>query len=773
MKNGYLKEKIIRFHINIKGIVQGVGFRPFIYNLAKSYSLVGYVLNNTNGVEIEIEGEEKNLRKFLQEIHRESPPLAVIEKISWRILPTKRYIGFEIKSSRKEKNKFLPISPDISICNDCLRELLDPKDRRYHYPFINCTNCGPRFTIMKDIPYDRQSTTMNLFKMCKECESEYNNPLNRRFHAQPNACWKCGPQIKLLDNEGKKIKTDNVILTAANLLKKDFILAVKGIGGYHLACNATNSGVIEKLRARKNRVDKPFALMMLNIDQIKEVCEVNSQEKHLISSPSKPIVLLKRKREDIPPQEIAPKNKYLGVMLPYTPLHYLILQKMMVPLVMTSGNISEEPIAYKDEDAFNKLKKIADFFLIHNRKIQIRVDDSVVRVVNKKPMIIRRSRGYAPQPIKLQVKAKKCVLGMGGYLKNTFCFLKENHGIISHHIGDLENLDALSSLEKGIKYYKKIFYCQPQIIACDLHPNYTSSILAKEYAKKNSLPLVPVQHHHAHIASVLAENHINREVIGVAFDGSGLGTDGAIWGGEFLVTDQTNFKRAAHFRYVRLPGGKAAIEEPWKMAISYLYEIYGNECENIASQIFSNLVKSKKISIVQNLINKQINSPLTSSAGRLFDAVSSLLRIREKINYEGQAAIELEMLAEDKREEHYPFQITKEGKEFIINPLPGVKAIVEEFKKGNNPKVMATKFHWTISQIIWKVCELLRDHWDLNEVALAGGVFQNNLILKQVVTLLTSSGFKVLLPRLVPLNDGGISLGQAVIAYHKVNYNKG
>ncbi len=766
------KGKVKRLHITIKGIVQGVGFRPFIYNLAKSYLLCGYVLNNTKGVEIEVEGKKESIDVFLQDIHVKSPPLAVIEEINFKELPLAGYKEFEIKSSRKEEESFLPISPDIGICEECLRELFDPKDRRYRYPFINCTNCGPRFTIIKDIPYDRERTTMSVFKMCRDCESEYHDPTNRRFHAQPNACWVCGPRVELVDRKGEKIKTADPICLAAKLLRKGNIVAVKGIGGYHLACDATQREVVIRLRERKNRIDKPFALMMLSLEQIKKFCKVSDEEERLLLSVRRPIVLLRRKDEAFLPQEIAPKNKYLGVMLPYTPLHYLLLKEVKVPLVMTSGNISEEPIAYQDEDALNRLSRIADAFLVHNREIQIRVDDSVSKVVERKPMLIRRSRGYAPQPLRVNVKAKKCVLATGGHLKNTFCLLKGSYGIVSHHIGDLENLEALSALEEGIEHYKKIFRCQPQVIACDMHPNYASTILAREYAKEKCLPLISVQHHHAHIASLLAEKRINRRVIGVAFDGSGLGSDGSIWGGEFLIADQVEFKRVSHLRYICLPGGEAAIREPWRMALSYLHEIYGDQCADIACKILSGLVNFEKISVVQNLIRKRINSPLTSSVGRLFDAVSSILGIRGKINYEGQAAIELEMLAEDKEEKYYPFQIIEEKEKFVIDTLPMVKAIVEERRKGEDLTAIATRFHWTLSWIVLKVCELLRDRWNLNEVALSGGVFQNSLILKQVTYLLTSSGFEVLWHSLLPPNDGGISLGQAVVAYQRIRREK-
>jgi len=759
-----LKKIQVRVAIKIEGIVQGVGFRPFVYNLASKHNLSGYVLNDTKGVSIEVEGDKRSIGLFLKEIETNAPPLALIEKIKWKNLPLIGYRGFEIKSSQEEKEKFLPLSPDISICEDCLKELFNPKDRRYRYPFINCTNCGPRFTIIKDIPYDRKNTTMSKFKMCPECESEYHDPSNRRFHAQPNACWKCGPQVELLNKDGKKIVASDPIVLAAELIRKGKIVAIKGIGGYHLACDATNPSVIKQLRERKNRIDKPFALMMLDLKQVKRFCQVNPVEERLLSSSRRPIILLRRKNDSLP-QEIAPGNRYLGVMLPYTPLHYLLLKEVKIPLIMTSGNISEEPIAYQDEDAFRRLRKIADFFLVHNREIRIRVDDSVGKVVNGKAILLRRSRGYAPQPLKLNFQVKKCVLAFGGHLKNTFCFLKKGYAFLSHHIGDLENLAAVLSLEEGIAHYKKIFHLDPEIVCCDLHPNYASTNLAREYAKKKKLPLISVQHHHAHIISVLAGNGIKERVIGVVFDGSGLGTDGTLWGGEFLVADYRGFERAGHLRYIHLPGGTKAIREPWRVGLSYLYEIYRDKCERIAQKLFPE--RGKKITIITNLIKRKVNSPLTSSAGRLFDAVSTILGLRETINYEGQAAIELEMLSRDQRTSFYPFKIIEKEGTFVVDMLPLVKTIVEKKLQGESKKLIATEFHWTLAQIILKMCELIRKKQKLNKVVLAGGVFQNNLLLKQTMSLLQNSDFEVIPPGIIPVNDGGISLGQAVVGYHR------
>lgn len=754
----------VRLSIRIEGIVQGVGFRPFVFNLARNLFLSGYVLNNSRGVDIEIEGDKQKAWQFLQKLKNQSPPLAMIEKINYKILSPVGYTDFKIRESQKQKDKFLPISPDISICDECLQELFDPCNRRYLYPFINCTNCGPRFTIVKDVPYDRERTTMDKFKMCPDCQSEYENPSNRRFHAQPNACWRCGPRVQLIDRTGEKIATDNPIFFGAELLKKGNILAIKGIGGYHLACDATNSQVIKRLRERKNRIDKPFALMMLNLKQIKKYCRLTREEESFILSPRRPIVLLERKNEDLP-REIAPKNKYLGVMLPYTPLHYLLLKEVRVPLVMTSGNISEEPIAYKDEDALSHLNKIADYFLVHNREIQIRVDDSVGRVVGGKPSLIRRSRGYAPQPLKMNFVAKRAVLATGAHLKNTFCFLKKNYAFLSHHIGDLENLAALLSLEEGIGHYERIFQCHPEVVCCDLHPNYSSTNLAREYAEKRKIPLIFVQHHHAHIVSVMAEQGINEAVIGIAFDGSGLGTDGKIWGGEFLIANYVDFERKGHLNYLPLPGGEGAIKEPWRMGLSYLNEIYGEKCPAIAEELFPR--KTAEIELIQKLIKKKINTPLTSSAGRLFDAIASILGIREKINYEGQAAIELEMLSIDERKKFYPFKIIEKDGKFTVDTLPLVEAIIEEKRKGEKKENIAGRFHWSISQIIMKACSFIRKEQGLNQVILSGGVFQNNLLLKQVLSLLRSSGFKVILPELVPPNDGGIALGQAVVGYYQ------
>ncbi len=760
------KEKSKRLFIHITGIVQGVGFRPFIYSLATRFSLSGFVLNDTSGVKIEVEGEGKKTADFLEHITLDAPPLALIEKIDCRKLPPIGYHHFEIKKSKKEKEKFTLISPDISVCPDCLRELFDKADRRYQYPFINCTNCGPRFSIIENIPYDRARTTMREFKLCPECQSEYDDPLNRRFHAQPNACRVCGPRVSLFDNKGRKIHSFDPIKTSAGLLKKGYIVAVKGLGGFHLACDAANKTSVETLRKRKYREDKPFALMALDVEKIKEFCRVNEYEQRLLLSPRRPILILRKKKDCRLPDEIAPNNKCLGMMLPYTPLHYLLLREAGMVLVMTSGNISDEPIAYKNKDAFKKLGGITDYFLVHNRKIQTRIDDSVTRIFNNQEMIIRRSRGYVPQPMKVNFFFKEPVLAVGGELKNTFCLATRNYAFLSHHIGDLENLSALTSFEEGIDHFLRIFHASPRIVACDLHPDYLSTKFAQEYCQNTSFKpeLIPVQHHHAHIVSCLIDNHSESKVIGVAFDGVGLGTDRRIWGGEFLVADLTGFTRVAQLKYLPLPGGEMAIKEPWRMAVTYLNGVYGPDFLSLPLPFLETL-KKDKIMLLLKIIKKGVNSPLTSSMGRLFDAVSALTGLRDRVNYEGQAAIELEMLVEDKEKGSYPFEISSQEKIILIDPKAIIASVVSDLINHERKEVIAARFHNTIARVILQTCKKIREKQSLNEVALSGGVFQNVYLLEKTCDLLTKTEFSVYTHHQVPPNDGGISLGQAVIAH--------
>ncbi|MBC8499763.1 MAG: carbamoyltransferase HypF, partial [Candidatus Atribacteria bacterium] len=564
----------IRKNIIIKGIVQGVGFRPFIHKLVQNYNLSGWVLNSNQGVEIEVEGNTEEINNFVNDIKEKLPPLARIEKIEVNELPLVGYKGFSIKKSIvKEEDSFVLVSPDISICEDCLQELFDPNNRRFRYPFINCTNCGPRFTIIKDIPYDRKKTTMNNFKMCSLCQGEYDDLENRRYHAQPNACADCGPQISLYQNKRKSEGIDP-IEKAVKLLKEGKIGAIKGLGGFHLACDATNNKAVVRLRRLKNRETKPFALMSFNLEKILQYCKLGEKEEEWLVNRARPIVLLKKRKDSLISPSVAPRNNYLGVMLPYTPLHYLLLKDNFTALIMTSGNIADQPIIGDNQEALEKLDGIADFFLFYNRDIFNRCDDSVVKIINDDNVFFRRSRGYVPHPIILDFKLKE-VLALGGELKNTISFSKENYIFLSQYLGDLKSAETLEFFKESITNFKKMFKVKPEIIACDLHPDYLSTQYAEEIKVKKGLKVVKVQHHHAHIVSCMAENNVKEKVIGVAYDGTGYGDDGNVWGGEFLLCDLKKYARAGHLKYYPLPGGDKAIVEPWRMAYSYLYSIYG------------------------------------------------------------------------------------------------------------------------------------------------------------------------------------------------------
>jgi len=760
-----------RIRIQITGTVQGVGFRPFIYNLAKKYKLKGFCLNDSRGILIEVQGEM--IDRFIEEIKTSSPPLSRIEELTSRILADEvSYKDFSIRESVSHEGSFTLVSPDIATCHDCIKELFDPMDRRYHYPFINCTNCGPRYSITKNIPYDRSNTTMAHFTMCETCENEYHNPVNRRFHAQPNACTVCGPQLMLLNNEGFAVQTQDPISTVCTLLEDGKIVAVKGLGGYHIACDATSHNVVSTLRKRKHRDDKSFAVMINDLDTIKQLCYVNKKEETLLSSPQRPIVLLRKKVKYVIADNVATDNNYLGVMLPYTPLHYLLIAESNAPLVMTSGNPSNEPIVYNDNNALLKLSAIADYFLVHDRDIFMRCDDSVVKVVEDKEMIIRRSRGYAPFPVRLQYAFPKPVLACGTFLKNTFCLARGNHAFLSHHIGDLDNAETLDSFATSIEHYKSLFNIKPEVIAYDLHPEYLSTRYA--LAQRDDMIKIGVQHHHAHIVSCMAENGIHHKVIGVAFDGLGYGDDGNFWGGEFFVADLSGYERAGHLDYVPMPGGEQAIKEPWRMAISYLYRIYGENLYNLSHLhpliFINNGTKYKKSEIILKMLSQKINAPLTSSMGRLFDGVASIIGLQHIANYEGQAAIRLESIADVYTTSFYPFEININDNTAcnssvcIIRWQKIIESILDDLKNNISESLISAKFHNSIIEIVLHVCKTVRDNNHLNDVVLSGGVFQNNFLLRRLIDKLNSNRFKVYFNEKVPCNDGGISLGQAVIA---------
>ena len=757
----------------ITGVVQGVGFRPFVYGLATRLGLTGWVYNSSSGVTIEIEGMSETVDEFHQLLRNEVPPLASIENITSEQLTPKGFTQFEIRASHVEPNAYQPISPDICICEECLRELHDPNDRRFRYPFINCTNCGPRFTIIKDIPYDRPTTTMAPFEMCPDCTREYHDPLDRRFHAQPVACPVCGPKVWIVTiQNGIPVNTglsgNEAVVATHEMLRQGKTVAVKGLGGFHLACDATNEKAVANLRRRKGRVDKPFALMMKDITTIERYCQVSPEERALLESRQRPIVLLWN-REEKPPviaASAAPQQHTLGVMLPYTPLHYLLFpESASVPLVMTSGNFSEEPIATDNDEATHRLTPLADAFLLNDRDIHIRTDDSVVRIFQNADLPMRRSRGYAPYPVHLPFSARN-ILAVGGDLKNTFCLAREQHAFLSHHIGDMGNLETLQSFKMGIKHFETLFRVQPEILAYDEHPNYLATRYALARAENDSLAAVGVQHHHAHIAACMAENGCSGEeaVIGVAFDGTGYGIDGAIWGGEFLISDYSKFQRAAHLDYIALPGGDAGTRKPARVAVAHLLKA-GIPLDNDLAPI-STLSEIEQGIIVRQ-INTSFNSPLTSSMGRLFDAVSSITGVRQEINYEGQAAIELEAIADPDENSGYHFEIQVEaGSPYLIDSVPLIRSVVNDIRSGVRPSVISARFHNGVANLIYEICLRLREEYGLNQVALSGGVFQNITLLARTLKLLEAAGFEVYTHRLVPPNDGGLALGQVVVAQY-------
>jgi hydrogenase maturation protein HypF len=736
---------VSRTLIRVEGVVQGVGFRPFVYALATRLGLSGHVGNDAAGVFIEVEGSPAQVADFLAGLAAEPPPLARVERVQSAAIAATGSYGFSIAASPAGGSPNTLVSADSATCADCLAELRDPVDRRFRYPFINCTNCGPRFTIVRDVPYDRPATTMAGFPMCAACAAEYADPADRRFHAQPVCCPACGPVLRLLGADG------DPLAAAAGLLLTARVLAVKGLGGYHLAADAGSEQATAALRSGKHREDKPFALMVADIDAARQLCRVDATAESLLLSGRRPIVLLPRRPGAMVASAVAPGSHELGVMLPYTPMHHLLLAEVGRALVLTSGNVSDEPIAYQDADAMSRLAGIADGFLVHDRPIHMRTDDSVVRAFRGREMVLRRSRGYVPSPLPAGPFARP-VLGCGAELKNTFCLGKGSHAFLSHHIGDLENYETLKSFTSGIEHFQRLFDVTPAVVAHDLHPEYLSTKYALDLA---DVSLVGVQHHHAHIASCLADNSYDGPVIGVAFDGTGYGLDGTLWGGEFLLADLASFTRAGHLEQVPLPGGAAAIRQPWRMAAAYLGSDAGDL--DVARR------HASQWDAVVALGRSGLNSPLTSSAGRLFDAVAAVLGVRDEIRYEGQAAIELEQLADPAVTESYPCGVS-EGGELLLSGTDLVRAAVQDSRSGIGSSVISARFHNGVADVIARTCVELRSRSGRGVVALSGGVFQNVLLLTRTVALLEAAGFTVLTHSRVPPNDGGISLGQAVAA---------
>lgn len=740
--------------IRIEGVVQGVGFRPFVFRLASEFGINGWVLNSSEGVTIWAEAEEEVIASFYQEILNHPPKLAMIVKHSIKHRDLKGFDHFFIKHSERSDHKDVIISPDVSTCEDCYREIMDPGDHRYHYPFTNCTNCGPRFTIIMDVPYDREKTTMRDFPMCPECAREFDDPMFRRFHAQPNCCPKCGPQTTLKDLEGNIYKG-----LGHQFLKEGKILAVKGLGGFHLVCDATKREPVAALRKRKVREFKPFAVMCKNLDVVRRYCRLSQCEAELLESPAHPIVILKRLRFDDLPPEIAPGIDTLGVMLPYTPLHHLLFAEGLEILVMTSANISDDPLIIDNDEASKKLKGIADYFLIHNRQIYNRCDDSVAAVVGGGVQIYRRARGYVPLPVELPVDPPGVILGCGGDLKNTFCMTKGRGAYLSQHLGDINHYGNYQQFLYTIPRFETMLDVKPDIIVYDLHPDYMATRWAKGL---QGVQKVAVQHHQAHMASCLAENQVTEPVLGVVCDGTGYGLDDAIWGFEFFAGTPEHLERIAHLDYMPLPG-EITIKHPSRMAFTYLYELFGDAGLQYAQRYLPALSKEEQGVLVKQLENR-INTVLTSSCGRLFDAVSALLGICTKVQYEGQAAIELETQADRNAADPYSFDFNTASRPYTLGARKIFAGILDDLQRNEPVSIIAGRFHRTVAEMIIMVLEKMRDDTGLNVAALSGGVFQNRLLFLLLHKKLVERGFEVLVHHKVPTNDGGVSLGQVYIA---------
>lgn len=761
-----------RFQILIQGAVQGVGFRPFVYKLAHELNLNGIIANNVNGVSIDVEGDEYLLNEFISRIKSEKPAHSIISSINISKFELKGYDDFKIIDSESQGEPDAIILPDIAVCDECLSEMFDPDNRRFLYPFINCTNCGPRFSIIESLPYDRSNTSMKQFEMCDECKSEYENPLDRRFHAQPIACPKCGPQVQLLNHHGKIICEREVAISeTVQKIKEGKIIALKGLGGFQLIVNAGIDDAVKILRHRKHRDEKPFALMFPSIEMIKEHCIVSGVEENTLLSSESPIVLLRKKSDFRYPvsciqhptkwraassisESVAPKNPYLGVMLPYTPLHHLIIKEFGQPVIATSGNISEEPMCIDENEAIERLSGIVDYFLVHNRPIIRPVDDSVVRIVKDKLVILRRARGYSPLPLSITNAAEENFICVGGHLKNTVSVKKGNKVFISQHIGDLENTEAEKYFRNTISDFKQMYKVNPAYLVHDLHPDYTST----KYCSAQNLKAIPVQHHLAHIAGCYEENHLEGKCFAVCWDGTGYGFDKTIWGGEFFTYSEEEFSRVAHFKKFRIPGGDAAIKDTRRSLTGILYEIFGND---IPFAKLNRAIPENELLLFAQMLDKNINCFATTSVGRIFDAVSSLLNICSKSSYEGQAAMMLEFAADQTTLSRYDFNLT-DNSIFIVDWQPMFEQMIDEIFRGIDASVISAKFHNTLVEIIITLSKKI----GLTDIILTGGCFQNVFLLERTIDRLVEEKFNPHWNKIVPTNDGGISFGQAVFANH-------
>ncbi len=745
-----MKEKTAR-KVEIRGLVQGVGFRPFIYRLASEFKLLGTVENNNRGVTLYIEGDETNVSQFIDNLPKRIPEASSISFLEVHETKPERFIDFSIIKSKSISDEVTEVSPDIGVCKECLDDM-NHQAHRINYPFTNCTNCGPRFTIIKDLPYDRHQTTMKVFEMCDICHSEYIDILDRRFHAQPVACNNCGPHYTLHLDGKKENNIDVILQKTARLLEEGKILTIKGLGGYHMACNPFQEKVVSALRLRKAREGKPFALMFKNVQKVKDYLHLSKEEEELLTSWRKPIVLLKSKRELAPSISIGLDS--VGVMLPYMPFHYQLFEKLNLPaIVLTSGNISDEPILIDNESALQQLGKISEAVITYNRDIHNRTDDSVAFIANKKPRIIRRSRSYAPSPVEIDLDAEG-IFAAGAELVNCFAIGKGNQVIMSQHIGDLKNLETLEFYSESVERYHRLFRFQPSLAVMDMHPDYLSS----RFVQDMDIPSITVQHHHAHIASCMAEHKIDEKIIGISFDGTGLGSDGHIWGGEFMVADLLDFERITHFEYIPQPGGDAVTKHPWRMMLAYLHHYYGNEVVQQFPFIFEG-IDQDEISLILSMLNNKLNTPLTSSTGRLFDAVSALLNICRDTTYHAEAPMRLESVATENIETFYNYELKD-----TIQLVKTFAGMIMDLKDGTPVGVISSKFHNTIVQIILETVKAINKKTGINKVAISGGSFQNRILLAKTEVKLTQLGYTVYSQSNIPSNDGGIALGQLAIA---------